>query len=215
MKKLALAFILFIMLLFAGCSDDNDTSVGITPSLLKTAICQFGDWSKCATITDEGSIVFITDPHFKNHNGEFYTASFTETLNTGQSSEFMMCLDNVTMFHFIDLSLAISGSPVNFLLYENPTLLTNGTQFNMTNMNRDFKNITPSFVTYNTPTYSAPGLLLFQDAITGTSGQGSKINAPFRLASEWILVDGCFLFIITNNDGNNNDIYVNFYGYQE
>jgi len=200
MKKIKLILGLFVLLLFSGCSDTNYySSVFSFPGLF----------------SDSGELVVIQDSHYMNHLGAFWTASFAPTLNSAQSVEFTMCLNATTEFHFTDLSMAVSGSPVNFYLYDSPTITNNGTQFNMTNMNREFRNTVPGFDTYQAPTYTSAGTLLFQDAVTGSTGQGAKINAPFRLASEWILTDGCFLFVITNNDGNNNDLYINFYGYEE
>lgn len=214
------------MLVFSGCFMDTNINVdeglicdvegncvNVTANAANMVL--YNSNGNPVTVSNENTLVIMDELHYRNHQGNFWTASASANLNTGQTSEFMMCVDNVTEFHFVDFTLSVSGGPVNIELYEDPTLTNNGTAFNLTNMNRGFRDKNQTVDTYVTPTYTAPGFLLFEDAITGGTGQAAKITAPFDLSSEWILVDGCFLFIITNNDGNNNDIYINFFGYEE
>lgn len=188
MLNLKLLLISFALFFLAGCS---------TPG----------------TYTIDEPIPVREEIHQANHDGLVYHYSQTGTMNAGDVLYFMGCTGNESDVHFIDYELLATANPIILEFYENPTInTTNGILVNSSIMNRQ-SNLTATMDLYVNPDVSNDGKLLFTKAILGTQ---NKDSGQLKEGLDWILnTSTCYTFKITNNDGNNVDIYANFFWFEE
>jgi uncharacterized protein YcfL len=192
MQKLLL--ISLILLLISGCSSnkeiilDEAISVNITEPL-----------------TLYGDIPTATHSQTAYFDGRGYILSGSNTLNAGQTSSFLGCTQDKDV-HFEDFNVFFSATPFEVNFYRSPTITNNGNSINSNNINGNYPNNSSMF-TYSGPTITNNGTLIFKSVAYG----GNNIAGATSMPSELILAKNtCYLFTITNNNGNNVQITYNF-----
>jgi hypothetical protein len=163
------------------------------------------------THTGEG-VITAEYLYQKLYNGEMYHINGNASVNTGDVVAFVGCTNNDTDIHFINFEIIASATPILIEFYESPTITSNGTLIPNTYMNRNINN-TGSLDVYGGSTITDDGTLLFRKAILGT--QNKDVGSFEEIVGWFLKYNTCYQFKITNNDGNNVDLYANFYWYEE
>lgn len=137
--------------------------------------------------------------------GRGYVLSGRATMSTGSSIYLQGCAQDKAI-HFENFVLDLSATPFDVNFYESPTITNNGTQIYGKNTERNFAD-NHSLILFYDSTFTHNGTF-----IQGMSAYGgNNLIGSVGMPSEFILkINTCYLFEITNNDGNNVDITYNF-----
>lgn len=195
MKKILLILITLSLVIFSGC---NNTAISVWDGLLRNSSGNsiINTYNDIPTSTHEQNALF---------DGRTYILSSHQTLGVGQSIHFLGCTQN-KIVHFERFNIDVTATPVDTHFYENPTITNNGTIIYGQNLERNYI-YNASLLLYSTPSFTSNGTLIFHSGIFG----GNNINGKVIIPNELILkLNTCYLFEITNNDGNNNAMIINF-----
>lgn len=186
--------------------------VGSSPNAsIKSIICDLDNNSECATISND-NLVTLDVVHYKNHIGDKFHFHANTTMSAAEVVYMLGCTTNRTV-HFLNFEILVSANPILVEFYDGPNVTTLGTLSTATHNTNRLIDTNASMNIYLGPTIADDGILLVRRAILGAQ---SKITGISESSAEWILPPNeCFAFKITNLDGNNVDLYANFFWYEE
>lgn len=187
MRNFKLLLIFFVLLIFAGCSRNNELNFNIDPRV------EFDPYH---------NLITIDSPHAETHEGEHWFFTNQTTLGLGATRTYLLkptCPNDTHLI--VDMR---STAEANYFLYESPTITNNGTTRNTFNRNRNYQD-TNELKIYLTPTVTSNGLAIDQKHF----GNGQNIGGEFRSLNEIIL--NCsknYLVIITSESASNDISFV-------
>lgn len=188
MKSILKLIIVALLIIVSGCSSSVMVNDGVPRTETGDAIV--GVYDDISTQTHAENSVFA---------GRGYLISGQTTLGVGASIYLLGCTQDKAV-HFEDFILKFSATPFDVHFYEEPTITSNGTQIQGFNLDRNKRDINSSLLTYANPTFTNNGTLIFHTAAYG----GNNLVGSTDIPTEIILrINTCYLFEITNNDGNN------------
>lgn len=217
MKLKLILFILAISLIFSSC---GTVIPNPNPQTQNNNVTSNGDAIQVALIgnngkllkTNERSLVSLSSIHYHNHVGDIFVYNEDFILNAAQVHLDLWCIGSEKNAHFTSFEVTVGGNPILIEFFENPTITNNGTAKNLSNTNRQF-NFNSSINVYDDPTITNDGKLLIRRGIIAAQ---SKIAGVAGSETEWILArDTCYLFKVTNQNGNNVQFYNTFFWYEE
>jgi hypothetical protein len=186
-KSILISLFLFILVLLSGCSQDS--RIILNESLPINITYPLTEYNDIPTATHTQQAIF---------EGRAYILSGDLNFSIGQTQYFIGCTQDKDI-HFENFLFSMSATPFDVHFYKNPTITNNGTLVYAENRNDNY-NINSSLSIYLAPSITNNGTLWFHSSVYG----GNNIAGTLIFGEELILApNNCYLFSITNNDGNN------------
>lgn len=148
-----------------------------------------------------GGIPVITEFQSAVHNGESFCYSANQIGLTNTSTVVLLGRTGAKQVHFDGFSVRASQAPFRIQFYEAPTVSNAGTILTSRRRNRSNAN-TSLMAIYQTPTYSASGILLDDDLIVETSQGNNQNSGGGSVDDGWVLkANTDYLIVMTNLSG--------------
>ncbi len=206
MRKNILLILLSIIILFSGCSQ----------TLINTNPLNNDSTAINVDITNpldvDGGLIVIQLDHKVIHDGLSFHFSNSTTLLAGQKETVYFKTNNLSM-HLLGYELFSSASPMTLNIYENVTIISNGSSFSPINRNR-LVNTTSTVDTYLNPTYNLTNAIrLDTHRLLGSKTDTGSTQSDLE---QWLFLPNTnYIIEFVNDNGNNQDINYQLIWFEE